>query len=261
MVSKIDVGDLIAVLIGVRRERYAYEKHIALMTFATWLQYPNDQEVLQHAQIVAAAACFLDTHGEPNRLATVENLAIALLASPLNRPLLDVTDSSTTLTSAVTEIVSFFLCCPATAKPSLNKALFFIEGGGFDHLDLKDNEPDARSLSTLKMAWKERACTGPFHWALAIAGLSDLYEMLPDNWGAFRRAERILKKPEKLAEYFGISKFVQERLLSIVDASSRNRFNVKFPKRIRTIECEFTEFDESQLTILRRYRAPKFMPD
>ena len=54
MSARINISDLIAVLTNGRREAFAFEKHIALMTFATWLYYPNDQEVLRHAQIAAA---------------------------------------------------------------------------------------------------------------------------------------------------------------------------------------------------------------
>ncbi|MDA9497667.1 hypothetical protein [Bradyrhizobium sp. CCBAU 11357] len=131
MTAKIDITDLIALLTGLRKEAFPFEKHIALLTFATWLQYPTDQAVLRHAQIVSAAACYIDSGGKHNPLVTVETLSFALLDSPLTRPFVDTPTSFVTLSVAVTDIASFLLCCPSERKPSLNKALFFLESGGF----------------------------------------------------------------------------------------------------------------------------------
>ena len=256
MTAKINIADLIALLTDQRREVFAFEKHIALMTFATWLQYPNDQEVLQHAQVVAAAACYIDSGGKRNPLATIENLSLALLASPLDKPFVAVSESSANLSGAITELVSFFLCCPPEGKPSLNKALFFVENGGFKYPDMEANADDARSVATLKIAWKDRASTGPFLWSMAITGMEELYETLPDEHKAFKRAEKMLRNSKKLIEFFGTCKFVQERLLSVVDPDSRRRFSVKFPKRLSPEECDFIPFDDRQLAILGKYRAP-----
>jgi hypothetical protein len=256
MLASVNISNLISILTKEGREAFPYEKHIALMTFATWLFYPNDQQVLQHARTVAAAACYIDSGGKRNPLATLESVSLALLASPLDKPFVAISESSVTQSDALREIVSFFLCCPPEKRPSLNKALFFVNQGGFDYPDMKDDMDEARSIATLKIAWKERAHTGPFLWSSAFNEMGELYDMLPDDGKAFKRAEKMLRKPEKILGFFGMSKFIQERLLSTVDPASRRRFNIKFPKRLLSEECDFTPFDDRQLEILARYRAP-----
>ncbi|MBB4397194.1 hypothetical protein [Bradyrhizobium sp. ERR14] len=256
MTANINITDLIALLTGLRKEVFAFERHIALMTFATWLHYPTDQDVLRHARVVAAAACFIHSGGKRNPLATIENLSVALLASPLRSPVGDISTSSLTRSTAVIGVADFFLRCPADKKPSLNKALFFINKGGADDPDDPDGEKAARSIATLKVAWKGCASTAPFLWACAAIP-DEIYSMLPDESGAFKRIEKILRNPKRLIQYFGVSKFVQECLLSRVDPASRPRFNVKFPKGLLSVESDLSPFDDRELEILARYRAPK----
>lgn len=257
MTANINITDLIALLTGQRKEAFAFEKHIALMTFAAWLHYPNDQDVLRYAQAVAAAACYVHSGGKSNRHATVEKLSVALIAPPLSRPIGRVSDSSVTLSTAAMDIVSFFLRCPSEKKPSLNKAFFFIEQGGADYPDERDGAKDARSTATLKVAWKTYASASPFLWSsAAITKMDRLFEMLPDEYRAFKHAETMLRDSKMLIKYFGVSKYVQECLLSKIDATSRRRFDVKFPKGLLSEECALRPFAKQELELLAKYRAP-----
>ncbi len=259
--SKVDLTDIIALLTDLRRPRFQHEKHIALMTFSAWLNWPNNSEVLEHAQIVSAATCFLDSGGKRNPLVTTENLCNALLVPPIAGQFVDLSESSMNLRCAAVDILSFFLCCPATLKPSLNKAFFFLDEGGSKGWEI-DLAPelqgdDPRSIPTLKIAWKERAITAPFAWALGPTGMDEL--PLPDEEDSFKRADRILRKPKRLHKYFGASKFVQDRLLALLDSTSKQRSKfIKLPDKLEPVECESDPLDEEQLKILARYRAPYF---
>jgi hypothetical protein len=57
--SETDVGQLMEIICGIREEQYAFEKYVALLTFSTWLGWPFAPNVVEFAEIVAAARVIL----------------------------------------------------------------------------------------------------------------------------------------------------------------------------------------------------------
>jgi hypothetical protein len=45
----IDVGQLMEVICGYRKERYRFERIVSLMTFSGWLRWPKDTEILRRS--------------------------------------------------------------------------------------------------------------------------------------------------------------------------------------------------------------------
>src|SRR5258708_2808610 len=137
-ISRFDPSDAIAVITGHRKQRVPMERELALLAFITWMLFPNRPDFVSSAQVVGAANYYL--HLSPGqRTALVrdnphfsqDTFAKGLLGFPLGDTFHLEFEGAYNETVNISEIIEFFMICPAKLKPSLLKALHFIEQGGF----------------------------------------------------------------------------------------------------------------------------------
>jgi hypothetical protein len=144
----IDIGKLIDVICKYRKERYRFERYVALLTFSSWLHAPKRPHVVDHARVVAAARVIVEINtpalsiSVKQRPAAIDaiarnefspiRVANALVFVPLGRSFVDLFRGDRALT-VVSAIAAFILRYPSEEKkrPSLNKAVSFISKGGF----------------------------------------------------------------------------------------------------------------------------------
>ena len=55
---------IIAFLLTDQKEPYPFAKLVALLTLCTWMRWPDDQELIEDAQITAAAPIYLHAKGK-----------------------------------------------------------------------------------------------------------------------------------------------------------------------------------------------------
>ena len=266
-IPPFDITNAISLLTGGRKPAFQSELEIAIVSFSTWLHWPNISNVTSCAQVVAAANIYSngsakDKHDQntSNPFLTTKALANAVLDFPLEGTYEDAFERANDAVGEITDIISFFMHCPEDLKPSLLKALFFIEEGGFlpDDTPVDDHKLYKKSISTLKLTWAAQAIAGPFVWAAAVIEDNSVLELAPDAPKSVKLARKLLQKPEFLARYFGVAKFCQDKLLDRLDPKSIARFRfVKFPKTVKAIDPEIGAFDQQQIDIVKRYRAPK----
>jgi hypothetical protein len=269
-IPKFDPADAIAVLTRSRREQYPLEKELALIGFSAWMLFPNDPGLASTAQVVGAANYY--THlgsktrvqiAQQNPLFSPSAFAKTLLAYPGIGPLKENWNFAKDYElDDIIDIIQFFLICPAAEKPSLLKALYFIDRGGFvsDVSGQSEKDRRGRSPSTLKSNWVRQAERGPFLWAAAGSEYELLFDIPPEERSSIRKIERFLSRPNATHEYFGIARFCQERLYDRLDRKSKSRFRfIKFPKTVASLELELPTLNPSQISLLRQYRAPKLI--
>lgn len=261
--AQLITGDeLIAHIVDVKTP--PADRLISLMTFSAWMRWPEDQEVLRYANVVAAANIYLydKSNGkEPRVSPSVDDMARALVESPLAGWFSHVYETTDLLAG---EIVNFFMHCPEELKPSLLKARYFIEQGGFTSEDMTDKErkESTPGSTLLKAGWSEQAIAGPFAWTAESfgeeEGIEELLWIVPDDPDSIPVAEAFLADPLQIDRFFGIARFAQERLLRLLDPVSRSRFKfARFPSSIELVCPDIDYFDEVQLEIMKTYRAPQ----
>src|ERR1700691_3407218 len=54
-IRELDLTDLISVICLFRKETYAFERHLALLTFGLWVVEPHDISFVKHGRLVGAA--------------------------------------------------------------------------------------------------------------------------------------------------------------------------------------------------------------
>jgi hypothetical protein len=124
-----DPSEIMEFILDEKHEPFPFAKLIALLTLCVWMRWPDDQEVIEDAQITAAAAVFL--HEQQKGRSSVIPLRIDRLARSV--VIRQVTGSYVEALpdyTHVSDLVAFFMHCPEDINPSLNKAYFFIEEGG-----------------------------------------------------------------------------------------------------------------------------------
>jgi hypothetical protein len=164
-------------------------------------------------------------------------------------------------------ITAFIVRCPLELKPSVNKAVFFIDEGGYsdayDIVNYKDDraKPYKASHQTLRRGWISSATSSPFVVAAHRLNMTSIIELAPDYDDSIPQSRRLLGNTTKLRRFFGLARFIQEQLLKRLDKSSRKRFKFcQFPDNISPYEIKPHPFDSRQLGIIGGYEAPIFLP-
>jgi hypothetical protein len=257
-----DPEQIIKFLIGSAPEPYPYAKVVALLTFCAWMRWPNDVELIESAQVTAAACVVVYEKANGNNVTiplTIESLCEAIINDPLAS---NFEDAMLSATDPITNIVSFFMFCPEERKPSLLKARYFINAGGFVDDDIPKDEVKQykKSEATLKVVWKQQAVAGPFLWAGHFFEEDpenlELLNIVPDEIESVAIARNFLADSVKIRRFLGIALFCQNKLSRLLDPSAAKVRFVKFPKSVQPIEPGIGTFDEKQLEILSKYRAP-----
>jgi hypothetical protein len=280
--SDVDVGQLMEVICGFRKEVYPFEKYTALVTFSTWLRWHQHPDVVDIAGVVAAAHVILAIEDGEIKVPkgrrqiitdkivemefTVLRAADALVTCCRLDSFEKASEQSAGWLSNVSQIVRFMIKCPAKQKPSLNKAFFFIDEGGFgDDMTIYsrgEERPYKVSPASLRSDWSNFAISGPFVLAAEHLDMEAILHLPPDSNESIADATKLLSSPAKLRTYFGLARHVQELLLQRLDKTSRERFPfVKFPDAITTHVVEPQPLTADQMAIVDRYRAPKWAAD
>lgn len=257
-----DPKKIIEFLIGSTPEPYPYAKVVALLTFCAWMRWPNDAELVKDAQITAAATVVVHERRNERKTElplTIETLSQALIWRPIYGTYYEAMEPAT---EPVTDIVGFFMHCPEHLKPSLLKARYFIDSGGFVPEGIKKSEEKEykRSDTTLKVVWKEQAISGPFLWAAyGFEENFDLLDLVPDEVESVEAAKKFLAKPERLRTFLELALFCQTKLLRLLDPAATKFDFVEFPKAIELLDWALPAFDEAQLKIVGKYQAPTWV--
>ncbi|MEH2548690.1 hypothetical protein V1283_005335 [Bradyrhizobium sp. AZCC 2262] len=231
--------------------------------------FPTRPQTIRTAQIIGAANYFI--HLPKTRRASLVQanpyfaqaaFAKTLLKFPLGDTFSMEFESAFNELANISELIEFFMICPIEQKPSLLKALHFIEQGGFVPDDVIESDRDAyiRSRSTLKVSWVNYAISGPFVWSAMQSKYEFITRLSPDLKSTINRVEQFLAKKSKVMEFFELARFCQTRLISRLDKRSRSRFRfLKFPPNVAQVDVELLELDSAQTAILKRYRPPKLI--
>jgi hypothetical protein len=232
--------------------------------------FPNDRGLVSTARVVGAANYYSHLSSKSrvqlarrNPFFSPSAFAKTLLSYPgIGTPKENWNFAADYELGDIIDIIQFLLICPAEENPSLLKALYFIERGGFvpDIAGQSEKDRRGRSPSTLKTNWVRQAERGPFLWAAAGSEYEILFDIPPEQQSSIRKIERFLSRPKAVHEYFGIARFCQERLYGRLDSRSKSRFRfVKLPKNVASLEIELPTLSASQISLLRQYRAPKLI--
>jgi hypothetical protein len=256
-----DPEEIIDFLLQETPEPYPFARLIALLTLCAWMRWPDDQDVVLDAQTTAAATVFLHEREKGNAPSIPLTLG-RLCDSVVDRKVTGQYWEAFEEQLGVTDIVSFFMHCPEERKPSLGKAYYFIEKGGFLPDDLNDEETKEFSRgarSSLKAAWKEQARSGPLLYAAETFDEDlDLYWCSPDDDTYLEDATSLTYHKIRLMTFFGVALFCQQKLVRLLDkaAAAQIRFP-KFPESVTPVDPGWGTFDEDQLRILDKYAAPQ----
>jgi hypothetical protein len=266
---KFDPSDAIAVVADYRKQRFPLERELAFLGFVTWMLFPMKPQAISTAQIIGAANYFL--HLPKARRAKLiraspyffqETFARTLMKFPLGDTFRMEFECVFNELVNISELIDFFMICPTDQRPSLLKALHFIEAGGFVADDVEENDRNnyKRSRSTLTVSWVNYVVAGPFIWSAMQPKYEFIVRLSPDRVWTIGRVGRFLAQKNEVMKFFGLAKFCQDRLISRLDKRSRSRFRfLNFPPNVTPLEVEFPEFDPSQTAILKKYRPPKLI--
>jgi hypothetical protein len=277
----IDVGQLMEVICGYRKERYRFERIVSLLTFSGWLRWPNDSEILSQVRLISAAnvitavdrGLFKVPKAQRKRvidqLCRVEfrllDAATALVKPAVSHPFLVTYDKSMPHLFDAAMVAYFFVRCdPDAHPPSYNKAFFFIQHGGyvynFETTRKKETAPYKFSQSQIKLSWSYFATTSAFSLAAQLLELNEEILFLPpDREYSSIEAKNLLDKPAKLRRYFRFSRTIHERLVQRLDDRSKMRVDqVAFPDSIKPYKLfELDPFQPDQIAIIEKYSLKK----
>jgi hypothetical protein len=129
-IRKFDPSDAIAVITGHRKQGAPMERELALLAFITWMLFPNRPDFVSSAKIVGAANYYLNL-GPAQRSKLVrdnphfsqDTFARTLLGFPLGDTFSLEFENAYNEAVNISEIIDFFMICPAELRPSLLKAL------------------------------------------------------------------------------------------------------------------------------------------
>ncbi len=267
--TRINLTDLVQLVCGDRVENFPFERHIAIMTFSVWLWHRDQLPVVEYGKLIAAAKVITEINrGARNRrgperaqtartifeaVATPERTAELLLQNPTMGSFRDdMNFEETKVTYGGDEaaaVAMFLLRCPTGQKPSLNKAFFFLSEGGFGY---------KISVATLKKYWAKFAPISPFVIGAKTLNMTKMFNLPPDGETSFQDATKLLQNDEKLRDYFGFSRYVQEKLLSVIGKQIHKRIDfITFPRSIESLAFELEPLGSEELQLLATYRAPK----
>ena len=264
--TRINLTDLLQLVCGDRVENFPFERHIAIMTFSVWLWHRDQLFVVEYGKLIAAAKVITEINrGARNRrgperaqtartifeaVATPERTAELLLQNPMMGLFRDDMNLQVTYGGEEAAAVAMFLLrCPTGQKPSLNKAFFFLSEGGFGY---------KISIATLKKYWAKFAPISPFVIGAQTLNMTKMFNLPPDGGTSFQDATKLLQNDEKLRHYFGVSRYVQEKLLSVIGKQIHKRIDfITFPRSIESFAFEFEPLRSEDLQLLATYRAPK----
>jgi hypothetical protein len=266
---KFDPSDAMAVITGYRRPRFPMERELAFLGFVAWMLFPMKAQTIETAIIIGAANYYLEpSKARRSRLVRAnpyfsqEVFAKTLLTFPLGDTFSMEFENAFNELANISELIEFFMICPSDQRPSLLKALHFIERGGFVPRDVKETDRGAytRSRSTLKVSWVNYAEPGPFIWAAMQPKFEFITHLSPDLKSTIKRVDRFLAKQHEVMKFFGLARFCQDRLIPRLDRRSRSRFRfIKFSPNVVPLDVELSELDPIQAAILEKYRPPKLI--
>src|SRR5260370_18619915 len=117
---KFEPRDAIAVVTGHRKERFPFERELALIGFGVWIRFPNNPTMASFAQLLAASNYFLNLPSRRRRLLVQSNPYFSQEAFALS--LLNYQTDSLEFTYWATcnineieniiDILDFFMMCP-----------------------------------------------------------------------------------------------------------------------------------------------------
>jgi hypothetical protein len=280
----VDLPRLIEVICGFRKERYPFEKYVALLTFSVWLLIPKEDDCVRRAELISAASVILAINngklGVPSskKHSVIDRIAKTML------PTLKVADALVNRfeidSDAVMDsnfIASFIFRCPKELNPSVNKALYFMKKNGFtEELNRPgDDTPGTMSPATLKEGWSTCAASSPFAYVALLRKrldvippdvegdelltLPEIMDLEIDEEDGVLEAGRILQDVPRLREFFGYARYIQDVLLDRLHESSIKKIPfVEFPDTIQPLVIEPRPFSPAQLKIIGGYHAPRF---
>jgi hypothetical protein len=235
--SEIGVGRLMEVICGIREEQYPFQRYVALLTFSTWLGWPFASNVVKLGETVAAARVVLAIDHSEIKVPKAEREGVIgkisreaftslKVANALAEPCLEVRfrrasqEFNFSLWN-VAAIAAFFMKCSLEMHPSLNKAQFFIDEGGFGgSIRIGKGEtakPYKVSPATLRKSWGALAVSSPFALSAVNQSVEPIFDLPPDGEDSIRKASKLLKNVQKLRDYFGYARYIQDTLLSRLD--------------------------------------------
>ncbi|WP_128935511.1 hypothetical protein [Bradyrhizobium zhanjiangense] len=260
--QRFNPKDAIAVLTGGRREHFGKERETALVGFIAWMCYPNNPKVIAAAQAIGAANYLLNSKGDTRLPRSNPHFSQATFASTLIDYPLDASFKELDLEfddlQNITEIVNFFMSCPDEQKPSLLKAIYFIDEGGFVPSDVRPEERRKykRSAATLKNSWRKLAVAAPFIWAASLDDFKIIFDLSPASPTMVKASSKLLSHRSALLDFFGNAKFCQEQLLSRF--SPRTFQFITFPSSVQSQPVQSEALDKAGIELIRTYRAPKW---
>jgi hypothetical protein len=255
-----DPEEIIRFLLDDTPEPYPHARLVALLTLCSWMRWPDDQDVVQDAQTTAAATVLLRERKRgktPSMPITLERLCDSVVDRRVTGQYWEAFEEQ----FGVTDIVNFFMHCPEEYQPSLGKAYHFIDEGGFLPLEADEEEKKQlrRARSSLKVAWKEQARSGPLLYAAAVFDEdSDLHWYAPDDDTYFDEAIAFVDDQARLLKFLGVALFCQQKIARLLDRAAAAKIDFpKFPAVVSPIDPQLGTFDDDQLKILDRYAAPQ----
>lgn len=264
---QIDITDLISLVCLYRKENYAFERHLALLTFGLWVIEPNDPTFVRHGRIVGAAQIVKSliarrSHSQKKvfleKEFSSEIIASALLSPPVIGPFGEELEHRKFDLELAANIAQTFLLAPTSRltskRPSLNKAIHFIANGGF-------GANYKFAPATIKKQWISYAATAPFLLAEETCTLR-IIGHAPDTPNWLKSAKALFANLSELREYFGVAKAIQDDFSSKLDPKSRKRFQfTAFPTRVVSVPVDFPVFSDDELRLYQSYRAPTYSRD
>ncbi|MEY9161661.1 hypothetical protein [Bradyrhizobium japonicum] len=262
ILQRFNPTDAIAVLTGGRREHFGKERETALVGFIAWMCYPKNPKLIAAAQAIGAANYFLNSKDDTRLPRSNPHFSQATFASTLIDYPLDAFFKELDLEfddlQNITEIVNFFMMCPDEQKPSLLKAIYFIDEGGFVPSDvrLEERRKYKRSAATLKNSWRKLAVAAPFIWAASLDDFKIIFDLSPASPKMVKASRKLLSHRSALLDFFGKARFCQEHLLSRY--SPRTFQFIKFPSSVQSEPVQSEALDRAGIELIRSYRAPKW---
>ena len=145
-------------------------------------------------------------------------------------------------------------------KPSLNRAIHFIERDGFgiyediangekvsSHQTIKDEWSDTRSTSPFLLTWRRLADEGHFDYG---------FDLSCPAYPRFLSHYEYMRSSGLLLQFFQMAKFIAVRLETILTSVGVEVSWPSFPNWLEPLPVSFGPFSPEQRTILFDYKAP-----
>lgn len=264
-------AELTATILGLRAEKHLFDRLISLLTFSSWLQYPDNPAIVQQSRVLASANVLVNKRLSQRQKSALANkeldhqlVAGLLLNPPEMGSFSENFEFNQEALFDAASIAEFFAIWPdedmKPKQPSFNRALHFIDGGGFvTNPTAPKNQQIGHqsSKTTIKKSWRRYAVSGPFIFAAEVADLLRIIDLAPDDPASITDGEDILRDRKILKVYFETARAIQERMLQFLDEKTKARFPfVNFPKGVTIATLYREPLKPHQLALLHNYRAP-----